>query len=264
MTRSLSRALLAALPLALLAACDGDSISGPEQNARRMAARFDFVGDSLAAAGDADAAEGAHGLAEVLRMSDRLNTVTVSLDGAARAYNALLLQLQLPESGCLAGEDCEAAPTFVQVVVGWRGQDVSDGFVFVMDTVGTHGVVAPSPDGTNGARVLGGLFERRTERAWLATGGSVRTARARVIDGCGESQRFPVGLGVDCRVGVVTFHADVRLDEASAEGGVMAGARRTLLIDGQSVAGLALELGELPDAARPRLAPRRILSLFAR
>jgi hypothetical protein len=268
MPRTTLRALaLAVFAPLLLAACGSDSITGPQRDARRMATRFDQVGDSLYVAGQSDAGDGAYALAEVLRTTDRLNTVTATIDGEARAYHALLLQLQLPEDTeleCLPDEPCVPAPTFLQVVVGWRGEDVTDGFAFLMDTTGALGVAVPAPDAPEYGHVLGGLFERAGERAWLATSGTVTNARAAVIAACQHSALAGPAPGVECKVGAVTFRASVGLDEPGQDGGFVAGSHRTLVIDGQSVAGLALTLSEIPDAARARLSPRRLVPMLGR
>ena len=249
------RALLVALPLAVLAACS-DSPSGPEEAAQRMARRFDVMADSLFEAGQYDAADGALAMGEVLRMSDRLGTVTVHVDGAPRTYYALLLQFQMPSM-------IEEDEDFGQAIVAWQGESLNQGFAFAMDSTGTLAVASPE---MVLARATGGMFEGNPEtgRVWLATSGSVVTARATERSGCASSQLLPPSMDYDCRLATLTFRANVTLREVDQEGELAPGAAsRTLLIDGQPVGGIALTIHALPEGVET-ISPRRILPGFLR
>lgn len=239
MSRASLRALALAASCSIVAAC-GDAPSGPEQAARDMARRFDRVADSLGQAGDYDAATSAQLMAEVLRMSNRLNTVTVSVDGQSRTFNALLLQYRMP-----AGTD---GPTFGQVIVGWRGESLNEGFAFLLDTTGTHAVSAPT-ENADLPHVVGALFEGGVAngRAWLASSGSVTSPPATERGGCASSGAIPPTIDYECKLATLTFRATVTLQELDDSGSPPSGPSRSLSIDGQNIAGLSLTLHSLPS-----------------
>lgn len=253
-----------AAPLAVTA-CGSDDTVSPQDKALDMSRRFEQVADSLELAGDPNAAEGARGLAELLKMTQTLSTVSVSVDGSARSYNALGMQLRVPEAPgdiCEGDPECiefEDAPTFTQIVFAWRGESVDEAIAFIADSVGSWAIELP--DDVENPRelphVIGAMVEVASERAWVTTGGTAGSTAVSTGGQCATSTKIPPTVGYSCNVVSIRFAANVQLNQIDTErGGIIAGSTRTLVMQSQPVSGAYLNITALPEGVRLQSARR--------
>src|SRR4051794_16663358 len=86
--------------LGALACADAGTSPTPNTDAGRAAARFDQLADSVDSAGYSPAAEALHHAARIVRLTGRATPVTVTIDGAPRAFLAVGEQIDFPNLTC--------------------------------------------------------------------------------------------------------------------------------------------------------------------
>jgi len=178
MTARLSRHLL--LLSGLLAAC-GDGGSGPDidDEAARIAARFDALADSIGSGGHEPTSEALRHAADLVRLAGRATPVTLTIDGEQRDFLAVAEQLDYPivvcswpaDSGSVGGgdgtggsppsgapEEGECAETGTQsmrTLIAWEPEQMAEVVRIVADT-GTTPAQEDVPDVMTGLPTYAG------------------------------------------------------------------------------------------------------------
>jgi len=272
------RRFVAPAALAIAAAC-GDGTGPAPDPAQRQSQRFSALADSLTRAGQPDGARAMRAIAELIRLSGRVTTVSVAIDGEARSFNALAVQLRVAAETCEGDPGCvTVAPEFSQVLFAWRGESLDEAVVIAADTVGALTFGVPGPifvegpgDGTSGdpfdgplpvLHTLGAYGESASERLWATTGGTLSNGAA--VEGAtcpaADPEVVPADVAYDCARSDFTFAVDATLHELPVrEGSIPSTQPRTLVIAAQPVAGLAITLNGPAGA----LAARQLLRLVA-
>jgi hypothetical protein len=111
---------LIATALVGAAACGGDGGSGPTpggDDGARLAARFDQLADSVDREGWSPTAEALRHAAEIVRLTGHATSVTLTVDGHTRPFQAVAEQLDFPQIQCWWHADSTGMPPGDTVVV---------------------------------------------------------------------------------------------------------------------------------------------------
>lgn len=154
----------------LLAAC-GDGGGGPDldDEAARIAARFDALADSIGGGGHEPTSEALRHAADLVRLTGGATPVTLTIDGAPREFLAVAEQLDFPLVVCAWPADSgggtggpppeggctEAGTQSMRTLIAWEPEDMAEVVRIVADTGATpaqEGV----PDVMTGLPAYGG------------------------------------------------------------------------------------------------------------
>lgn len=186
-SRLASYAALLALAAAGAAACnDSPTAPDPARAATQAADRFDRLADSLTNAGSYYDADFAQAMADLIRSVGRVDNVVVKVDGRSVTHTTLAIETLVPASACDNSTDpayCrQLNPPFSQIVFGWTGTDLREGFMVYSEQSGTAsaayegGATFPSAVVTYTQRDVNGsdvdLFGAPA-RSWYSDGGTV-------------------------------------------------------------------------------------------
>lgn len=132
--------------LAGAVACSGDgsgpSPGGGDDEAARLAARFNRLADSVAGAGLSPTAEALRHAGEIVRLTGHATPVTLTIDGRSRPFQAVAEQLDFPQIQCWWPADSTGLPpgdtVFVDPDSGSSATSPSSGPVTECTEVGTY------------------------------------------------------------------------------------------------------------------------------
>jgi hypothetical protein len=153
-TARVPRLVLAAL---LLAGCgDGGGGPGVPDDADRIAQRFDELADSIGTGGHEPTSEALRHAADLVRLAGGATPVTLTIDGASRAFLAVAEQLDFPivvcsypadsgtvgggtdpdgsDPGAGGGECSEAGTQSMRTLIAWEPETMAEVVRIVADT----------------------------------------------------------------------------------------------------------------------------------
>ena len=193
-------AALLALAVAGAAACnDSPTAPDPARAATQAADRFDRLADSLTSAGSYDDADFAQAMADLIRSVGRVDNVVVKVDGRSVTHTTLAIEALVPSSACDNSTDpayCrELNPPFSQVVFGWTGTDLREGFMAYSEQSGTASAAY------DGGATLPPAFVTYTQRDVNASDIDLFGAPARSWYSDGGTVTMPLGVrGASCEL----------------------------------------------------------------
>ena len=190
--------------LLLLAACgDGGGGPGVEDEAARIASRFDALADSIGAGGHEPTSEALRHAADLVRLAGGATPVTLTIDGAPRAFLAVAEQVDYPlvvcawpaDSGAsgggtppVQGECAESGTQSMRTLIAWEPEDMAEVVRVIADTGSTPArtdvpdvmtglpTYAGADSAVGGAPVsypgFGGEYMVRDVGSWWATEGT--------------------------------------------------------------------------------------------
>ena len=266
-------ASLRVLVLSLALAACGDGGSGPVSGTGAHERSFGRLADSLERTGQRDGAEVMRAAAELIRLSGRVGSLAVAVDGATLPMSSVAVELAASQEGC-PSVDCAAPPRPLRLLLAWRDADLSEALVLMADTTGTVAFPPPfqgidsvalddelddefdpgapfDPDGAFPAIAIGVLGDRRAEAVWVATAGSLTNALLATTESCPPSTLIPSAVQYRCA------RADFRFAAAGAfTGGPVAapapGTSRQVAVASQAVPGVVLTVTGQPGALARR------------
>ena len=248
---------LRTLVLTLAVAGCGDGGSGPANPTQAHERGFARLADSLERAGEPDAAQTMKGMAELVRLTGRVGSLEVAVDGVAWPMTAVAVEVAAPEESCTS-YDCVWADRPLRVLVAWRDAELNEAMTLLADSSGTVGFPPPfdpadtleidddfDPDAPIPASALGVLGDRRSEKAWVATAGTFSNALQATRGSCPSSALIPTSVQYQCA------RADFRFGVAGtftggAVNATVADESRQVVVASQAVPGVVLTVTGQP------------------
>ena len=155
------------VPLLLAGCGDGGGGPGVPDDAARIAQRFDELADSIGTGGHEPTSEALRHAADLVRLAGGATPVTLTIDGASRAFLAVAEQLDFPivvcsypadsappgggtdpggsDRGATGGECAEAGTQAMRTLIAWEPETMAEVVRIVADT-GATGADENVPD----------------------------------------------------------------------------------------------------------------------
>ena len=230
--------------VAFAAVACGENSSGPTISpaAAKAIARFDFLADSAANAGNPDEAQIYTGAAEAVRVAGDVGTLPVSIDGTSTDFYALTLQLTLPaqslcdETGCV-----ESLAVEENLLLAWQEEPSGRILFIAKDGFGSRSLAFDTTalDTLTGPPPAIALVGDQAGEGWFSIGGTTSSQAVGTGGSCAKLREETPGIRYSCAHATYRWSADFTAGEADGDA---IGTEHHVVIPSTVVAGAKLAI----------------------